>query len=188
VPNPPSGELGPAIVIEEVQFSPAAPWPVAGFNPGQSLVRRSFTALANDGANWAAAEPTPGDDDSDLDGLGDNWEVANGLNPASANGDDGPDGDPDGDGFSNRLEARNHTSPHDPASALRLGAYLSSLNLVNFTFAAPAGHEFTLEYREQLDAGSWQTLRSVTAPPEGSIVFTTETATATARYFRLVQP
>ena len=42
--------------------------------------------------------------DSDLDGLTDKWERANGLDPLSAAGDDGADGDPDGDYLSNAKE------------------------------------------------------------------------------------
>jgi hypothetical protein len=42
--------------------------------------------------------------DTDGDGLPDGWEVRNGLSPVDSSGDDGADGDPDGDGFSNSLE------------------------------------------------------------------------------------
>ena len=43
-------------------------------------------------------------DDTDSDGLPDGWEVKNALDPLDAEGDDGPEGDPDEDGFENALE------------------------------------------------------------------------------------
>jgi glucose/arabinose dehydrogenase len=49
--------------------------------------------------------------DSDGDGLPDAWELQFGLNPASASGDDGPDGDPDHDGLTNVQEYRAGTHP-----------------------------------------------------------------------------
>ncbi len=42
--------------------------------------------------------------DTDLDGMPDAWETANGLNPASSAGGNGPLGDPDQDGLGNLLE------------------------------------------------------------------------------------
>lgn len=42
--------------------------------------------------------------DTDCDGLPDGWEVHNELNPLVATGADGPDGDPDEDGFLNLFE------------------------------------------------------------------------------------
>lgn len=57
----------------------------------------------NDGAEdvWQTEALNP---DSDRDGLPDGWEVDNGLVPTNANGANGADGDPDGDGFPNSLE------------------------------------------------------------------------------------
>jgi hypothetical protein len=49
------------------------------------------------------------------DGLPDGWEVWVGLDPLNSTGDNGSDGDPDGDGFSNWQEFRAHTDPFDPA-------------------------------------------------------------------------
>lgn len=49
--------------------------------------------------------------DTDLDGLTDAWEYSNGLDPLSASGDNGADGDPDGDYLSNRKEMEYATDP-----------------------------------------------------------------------------
>ena len=60
----------------------------------------------------------PNDPDSDGDGLPDGWEVQHGLDPlddGSGNIDNGPEGDPDGDGFSNSLELELGSPPDNPA-------------------------------------------------------------------------
>ncbi len=49
--------------------------------------------------------------DADEDGLPDTWEAAMGLDPASSDGDDGAQGDPDGDGRTNLQEWADQTHP-----------------------------------------------------------------------------
>ena len=47
--------------------------------------------------------------DTDGDGMDDGWEAANGLNATNPTNDDGPNGDPDGDGLTNLMEYVNPT-------------------------------------------------------------------------------
>ena len=53
--------------------------------------------------------------DTDGDGLPDGWEVQNGLDPLDADGNNGPEGDPDGDGFHNTLEFELDAPANNPA-------------------------------------------------------------------------
>jgi len=62
-----------------------------------------------------AAGTKPRSWDTDHDGLPDWWEVWSGLDPLDPAGDNGSEGDPDGDGYSNPKELRAHTAPRDPA-------------------------------------------------------------------------
>ena len=74
----------------------------------------AFTARTG-GANQEVfidnIELTTGLPDSDGDGLYDLFEQENGLDPLSADGDDGAAGDPDGDGLSNLDEQNAGTDP-----------------------------------------------------------------------------
>jgi len=58
--------------------------------------------------------------DTDGDGLPDNWETQNGLNPNSSTDVNGANGDPDGDGFTNIREFLAGTDPQDGTSLLRI--------------------------------------------------------------------
>ncbi len=51
--------------------------------------------------------------DTDDDGLLDQWEVENGLNPLNASDENGSGGDYDGDGLTNEQEQLYHTNPVD---------------------------------------------------------------------------
>ncbi len=61
-------------------------------------------------------QTNPLDPDTDHDGLGDKWERDNGLDPTddgTIDPDNGPNGDPDGDGLTNAEEQTLGTDPND---------------------------------------------------------------------------
>jgi hypothetical protein len=89
--------------------------------------------------------------DGDADGLPDTWETLYGLSPRSASGEDGPDGDPDGDGVRNRDELDAWTAPR--GRYRRFFAEASSGN-------RPPGvsHCFDVASPQRQSGGGWLTL------------------------------
>ncbi len=84
--------------------------------------------------------------DSDGDGLPDWWEEAYGLDPFSAEGDNGAQGDPDHDGFTNIQEYQAGTDPTDPGSALRAGLSMPQAGTVTVSWQTVPGRQYVLEY------------------------------------------
>jgi hypothetical protein len=118
------GEEMTGIGYETISVSPVRiRLPVDPDPDGDGLTTEQEMAIGTD----------PDDPDTDRDGLLDGWEVAHGLNPLVATGDDGPDGDPDGDGLTNLEEQRLGSDPRDPASPLRLG--VAAIDSKGFTLA-----------------------------------------------------
>ncbi|MBB5353432.1 hypothetical protein HNR46_003693 [Haloferula luteola] len=95
-----------------------------GFGPTDPLFEDSDFDMLLDGAEVAGTDnqgtshgfgPTdPNSAFSDADFLEDGWEIENGLNPNSATGDDGDEGDPDLDGLNNLGEFDNFSDPLNP--------------------------------------------------------------------------
>jgi hypothetical protein len=116
----------PYVLIDEVHYQNSLPWPINADGTSNSLQRLSCFLYADEPANWIAAAPSPGRlnpgarlVDSDGDGLPDEWEAANGLDPLSAAGINGAHGDPDNDGFDNLSEYLAGTSPTNSLELLR---------------------------------------------------------------------
>jgi hypothetical protein len=77
--------------------------------------------------------------DADGDGLPNGWEMNEGLDPLIATGNDGPDGDPDGDGFTNLQEYLAGTKPKDANSLLRITKIVREGNDVRIYWQTAGG-------------------------------------------------
>jgi hypothetical protein len=93
--------------------------------------------------------------DSDGDGLPDEWERTNGLNPS-----DPADAlsDPDRDGHTNRDEFLAGTDPNNAQSVLRLSVIDVTAAAVSITFPSVAGKLYRLEHKVNLLSGTWMEL------------------------------
>lgn len=192
-PHPDAGFV-PYILVESVTYSNALPWPAGADGTGMSLQRRYLGTYANDPVNWVACSPNPGTrncfSDSDGDGLPDDWELANGLDPLSGSGDNGANGDPDHDGFTNLQEFLAGTNPRDAQSLLKITSVTRITGGFALRFNGIAGHSYTVQYRNSLSTGSWQKLSDVATLGVNSSVVVNDTSGAglSTRFYRLVTP
>ncbi len=185
--RPVSGESNYTL-LDAVHYSPRAPWPdVFGGNLGRSISRIGLSFFGDDPANWTATLPTPGQLDSDGDGLPDWWELRNDLDPHSAADDNGTLGDPDGDGFSNYEEFLAGTSPVDANSFLALRQTLTG-RLVTLTFSPLIGRSYTVYYADDVSANVWHPLRNFSLVSSTSPIAVYEQASRRARYYKLQVP
>jgi hypothetical protein len=158
-PHPDAGFV-PYVLADRVRYSPDAPWPGAAAGSGSSLQRRNPAEFGNDPVNWIAASPTAGGrntnvpvTDADGDGLPDDWEVANDLEPALASGDDGAAGDPDRDGLTNLEEYLGGTDPR--GFTLRFTSVRAAEGGLQLQFNVASGQAYLVQSCTDLTEGSW---------------------------------
>jgi hypothetical protein len=123
----------------------------------------------NEPTNRFAAAPTAGradTADSDLDGMPDDWETANGLNPNfSADADQ----DADSDGATNLAEFRAGTNPQSAQSVLKIASVQYLGATVQLRFLAVAGQAYQVQSRSDLSTGNWMTVSTVPAGATGEV-------------------
>ena len=195
VDAPPSlaGEV-PYVSVDSVSYLPANPWPVGAAGSGQSLQRRRSIRFGDDPANWIVANPTPGrpsgtEDtlevpaDQDADGLPDEWEIRFGLDPASATDLNGPIGDPDGDGQSNRDEFIAGTNPKLASDRFVAKPKLTA-SVVEIGFVARPGRIYTVWVRDGLES-TWRQVSQTSGVESERRVIVNDQGEAGARFYRI---
>ncbi len=132
-------------------------------------------------ATWTVAN------DSDSDGLPDDWELAHGLNPA-----DNTDaaGDLDGDGATNADEYTAGTDPASRTSVLTATPAAQPDGSVVISFQAVAGKSYRIEASSTLAGASWSSVAAFPAQgASGPLTFTdTAATTQNRRFYRIVTP
>ena len=191
---PPASDAGfvPYVLVEEVHYSPLPPWPAGADGTGNSLQRIASAGFADDPANWSAGAPTAGrlnqsagTADADHDGLPDEWELANGLDPSDPNGDNGPLGDPDHDGFNNLQEYLAGSCPTNALDALRFATVGLATNRCLLQFNTHTGITYSVQKLRSLGAtNAWTTLQD-NIPGTGAPYTATDPLATGACYYRL---
>jgi hypothetical protein len=108
--------------------------------------------------------------DTDHDGLPDEWELANGLDPLDPTGDNGALGDPDGDGMTNWQEYLAGTDPHNGQDALRFD-FISFSNFVCLLqFNTHTGRTYTVERLSAFGSeNAWSSLTNFSPSTSGPV-------------------
>jgi hypothetical protein len=186
LPAPSDPQKSSHMVVTQLRWATNAPWPADVSGTGMSMEPSSLMTFQNEPALWQSAVPTPGDADTDRDGLPNLWEAANGLSFLSAIGNHGADGDADQDGFSNLQEFLMATSPVDSASFPRL--QVSNGTSVQVSFQGGPNRLYQLLGTDRITNSTWQVLQRFATPPEGAWLWLDERPTNAARFYRLEAP
>jgi hypothetical protein len=192
-PHPDAGFV-PYVLVEAPHYTNNSPWPAGAGGTGLSLQRKYISTYANEPLNWAACSPNPGSrncfSDTDGDGLPDDWELVNGLNPYSASGDDGANGDPDHDGFNNLQEFGAGTDPHNSASLLKITSIIHIPTGVTLQFPTVANHSYSVQYRTNFLTGAWQKAGDFGPFSTNGVITLSDTflPTQSVRYYRIATP
>jgi hypothetical protein len=194
LPGPEFGQV-PYVLVDEIEYSNVAPWPVDAGATGKSIERVVIDDYGNDPANWRGTQPSPGSSstitnpDTDGDGLPNVWESAHGLDPNSSMGDDGAGGDPDGDGMSNIEEYQAGTHPNDSLSYLKVESINEESGDIQIRFRVVAGKSYSVLWRGLAGAGTWQKLADIPVQTESvEIQVIDPNATEGQRFYRVVTP
>jgi hypothetical protein len=191
-PDQPQGDgVVPYIVVEEINYSNQAPWPITANGAGDSLQRIASLWFGDEPANWQAAFPTPGkvnfdawSADSDSDGLPDEWELLHNLNALSGDGGDGSTGDPDGDGMNNEQEFLAGTDPNDSQSQLMIES-ITTDTAVHLNFQAVSNRTYTIQFCEILNSTNWNTLVEIPARTTNYISTIIDNLSLHDRFYRI---
>jgi hypothetical protein len=144
-PDPDAGFV-PFYLAEELSYDDELPWPLTVNGTGDYLVRKELEVYGNEAQNWQSSGVTGpvAFTDRDEDGILDEWELANGLNPLVASD---AEADFDGDGFTNRSEFDAGTDPNEALDFLQILSVVpaDSRTAIILRFEARKGIQYAVE-------------------------------------------
>ena len=122
--------------------------------------------------------------DDDNDGIPNQWETENGLDP-----DDPSDAgmDTDGDGHTNLEEYLAGTDPNDEDSVLRVLVETTG-GLVTLQFQAQANRSYSVLYTAAIGQAAWTKLEDIAAGEERLVTVTDPASITGIRFYRVVTP
>ena len=127
--------------------------------------------------------------DADHDGISDLWETAFFGNVNTTNNPNNALEDPDGDGMNNRDEYIAGTNPTNGASYLKIeGPVILGGAQAVLQFEAVSNRNYTLDYRNVLESGTWTNLFAVPSTTNNRTVRLTNSMTAPQRLYRVTIP
>ncbi|MBX3732799.1 MAG: CotH kinase family protein [Verrucomicrobiae bacterium] len=199
-PDPPQTDPGnspgmvPYVEVDRLDYGNSAPWPPEANGTGRSLQRLVDDFHGNDPYNWDAGLPTPGavnvrsPRDSNGDGLPDWWKLTYRLSPFSSEGDNSPEADLDGDGYTNEEEYIAGTDPWDRESRLRFTAIEPGADGLRLEFPVVAGRRYSVLHRGALTDGPWHELVTLPVQVSDGVVAVEDPIQQqmTGRYYRLL--
>ncbi|MGC8744091.1 MAG: lamin tail domain-containing protein [Verrucomicrobiia bacterium] len=105
--------------------------------------------------------------DSDNDGMPDDWEIANGLNP---NQNDASQ-DHDNDGMSNLAEYIAGTNPNDPVNILKITSIIiENDGKLIIEFLTMPGKQYSVEYTTNLQNDIWTVITNLTSTTNKTVI------------------
>ncbi len=152
-------------VILDFNYSSVSPWPTTanGFGPSIEVISTD-PGLYNSGSNWRASQESGGSPgylgfatDTDGDGQPDSVELAFGSDPNSA-----------------------ASMPSVPGTVRDAGT-----GNVTLSWTAQNGRSYAVQYRDDLLAGVWQTLATVTAAGSSANYVDTTATVSEHRFYRI---
>jgi hypothetical protein len=197
---PPDPNVGfvPYVLVDQVDYADAAPWPTGANGTGDSLQRILSSEYGNDPINWQVASPTAGRDnagapveDVDGDGLPDDWErTIVDFDPGDEIGEiadvQGED-DFDGDGESNLDEWMAGTDPTDASSIMAISSITNGIDsTIVIRWHSVSNRRYSILRSTDLTAGFDQieAANVPATPPENS--YTIDTGQARNAFYRIV--